>query len=180
MGFTHGYIVFATIFFEDYFPQCIIELPLLKIKFSCLWVYFWTSILSHLYLSVLPLILSTFNYGIFFSFFFFNISSFYLNSNLLTYGIISISGVEFSDSSLTYNTQGSSQVPSLIPITHLAHSPTHIPSSNPHNYSIFIICLGICRASPITLIFFFKDVLDFFYPLYFTQILVFAFKFLRK
>ena len=36
-----------------------------------------------------------------------------------------IAGAEFSDSSLTYNTQGSSQqVSSLILITYLAHPPT--------------------------------------------------------
>ena len=34
-----------------------------------------------------------------------------------------VSGVEFSDPSPTYNIQSSSQVPSLIPITHLAHLP---------------------------------------------------------
>ena len=35
-----------------------------------------------------------------------------------------VSGVEFSDSIITYNTQCSlQQVPSLVPITHLAHLP---------------------------------------------------------
>ena len=54
-------------------------------------------------------------------YFFFN---FYLYSSQLTYSAILVSGVEFSDSSLTYNTQCSSQqVPSLIPISHLAHLP---------------------------------------------------------
>ena len=38
-----------------------------------------------------------------------------------------ISGVEFSDSPLAYNTQRSSQqVPSLMPIPHLAHPPTQL------------------------------------------------------
>ena len=37
-----------------------------------------------------------------------------------------ISGIEFSDSSLTYNTQGSSQqASSLMPLAHLAHPPTN-------------------------------------------------------
>ena len=43
-----------------------------------------------------------------------------------------VSGVEFSDSSRTYNTQCSSQlVPSFMPITHLTHLPTDLPSSTP-------------------------------------------------
>ena len=43
-----------------------------------------------------------------------------------------ISEIEFSDSSLTYDTQYSSQqVPFLMPITHLAHPPTQHPPSNP-------------------------------------------------
>ena len=44
-------------------------------------------------------------------------SNSYLNSSYLTYGVVLVSGVEFSDSSLTYNTQCSSQVPCLIPTT---------------------------------------------------------------
>ena len=39
-----------------------------------------------------------------------------------------VSGVEFSVSSLTYNTQCSSQqVPALMPIAHLAHPPHLLP-----------------------------------------------------
>ena len=42
-----------------------------------------------------------------------------------------VSGVEFSDSSLTLNTQCSSQqVPSLIPTSHLPHPPTYCPCSS--------------------------------------------------
>ena len=42
-----------------------------------------------------------------------------------------ISGVQFSDSALPYNTWYSSQVPSLIPIPHLTH-PSPNPSGNHH------------------------------------------------
>ena len=43
-----------------------------------------------------------------------------------------ISRIESNGSSLTYNTQSSSQqVSSLMPLAHLAHPPTHHPSSNP-------------------------------------------------
>ena len=53
------------------------------------------------------------------------VSSFYSNSRWLAYRVMLVSRVEFSDSSLTYNTQCSSrQVPSLMPITHLAHPPS--------------------------------------------------------
>ena len=46
-------------------------------------------------------------------------SNFYLNFIQLAYRVILISEVEFSDSSLMYNNiQGSTQVPSLILITH--------------------------------------------------------------
>ena len=43
-----------------------------------------------------------------------------------------ISGIEFSDSSLIYNTQGSSQqVSSLMPLAHLAHHPNPQPLQGP-------------------------------------------------
>ena len=41
------------------------------------------------------------------------------------YSSILVSGVEFGDSS--------QQVPSLVPIIHLAHPPTHLPSGNPQS-----------------------------------------------
>ena len=63
---------------------------------------------------------------------------FYLDPSSLTYSVLMISGVEFSDSSLTCNTQCfSQQVPSFMPLTHLAHSPTQHPSSNPQ----FVLCI---------------------------------------
>ena len=50
-----------------------------------------------------------------------------------------ISGVEFSDSSLSYNTQCSSQqVPSLMPITPLAHPPTDLPCQQPSVCSLYL------------------------------------------
>lgn len=59
------------------------------------------------------------NYDAFCKFvlFFFYASSFYFNSSYLTYRITLVSSAEFSDSSLTQNTQCSSyQMPSLMPI----------------------------------------------------------------
>ena len=48
-----------------------------------------------------------------------------------------IAGIEFSDSSLTYNTQDSlQQASSLMPINHLAHSP---PASPPATLSLFSV-----------------------------------------
>ena len=48
-----------------------------------------------------------------------------------------VPGGEFSDSSLTYNTQCSSQqVPSLMPITHLAHSPPNTPPAALRLFSV--------------------------------------------
>ena len=41
------------------------------------------------------------------------------------YTVLLVTGVEFSDSSVAYNTQYSfHQVPSLMPITQLTHPPT--------------------------------------------------------
>ena len=49
------------------------------------------------------------------------------------------SGVEPSDLSLTYDTQGSSQqVPSLMPITHLAHPPCPSPVQQPSGCSLYL------------------------------------------
>ena len=50
-----------------------------------------------------------------------------------------VSGVEFSDSSLMYNTQCSSQVPSLIPITYFTHPP--LPRSGYHQFVLYSLSL---------------------------------------
>ena len=70
------------------------------------------------------------------------VSGFFLiylfKSKLVNYSVEMLSGVEFRDSSLTWNTQCSShQVSSLMPIAHLAHPPTHYPSINPQ----FVLCI---------------------------------------
>ena len=62
------------------------------------------------------------------------LSSFYyyiLFSSQLTCSVLLVSGLEFSDSSHTCNTQCSSEVPSLIPMTHLTHPTAYLSSSNP-------------------------------------------------
>ena len=47
------------------------------------------------------------------------------------YNVSLVSDVEFSDSSVAYNTQGSlHHMPSLMLITQLSHPLTHLPSSN--------------------------------------------------
>ena len=70
--------------------------------------------------------------NLFFPIFYLNFSSL---TNRIKNRVILVSGVEFSDSSLTYTTQCSSlQAPSLIHITHLAHP---LPTSPPGTLSIF-------------------------------------------
>ena len=75
---------------------------------------------------------------------------FYINSSQLTYSVTLVLGVEFSESSLTYNTQCSSQVPSLVPITHLAHLPPtflHQPIMVWFSLSFFPLPIFICFVS---------------------------------
>ena len=63
----------------------------------------------------------------------------YLFKFKLTYSVALVSGVEPENSSLTYNTQCSSQqVPSLMPITHLPQPP---PTSLPATLSS--LCLRV-------------------------------------
>ena len=74
---------------------------------------------------------------------------FNLHPILLAYSAIMISEVESNGSSPMYNTQCSSQqVSSLMPLTHLAHPPSHTPSSNPqfvlHIYESLLFCLPPC------------------------------------
>ena len=69
-----------------------------------------------------------------------------------------VSLVEFSDSSITYNTQCSSrQVSSLMPITHLFHPLTQHLSSNPKFvlfrfaslYVFILLCLPLSYVHPV-------------------------------
>jgi len=64
------------------------------------------------------------------------------------YNVILVSGVQYSDPTLPYNTWCSSQqVHPLIPITHLTHPPTHCP------FSLFFIVkslfLGLFPSLPL-------------------------------
>ena len=71
-------------------------------------------------------------------------------SSYLTYSVILVSGVEFRDLSLAYNTRCSSQqVPSLIPIT-IQHIP--LPTTSPATLSLFSIVksLTYCLSLPPT------------------------------
>ena len=54
-----------------------------------------------------------------------------------------VSGIEFSDSSRTYDIQYSLQVPSLTLITHLVRSPTHVPPSTLNLFSIIKSLYGL-------------------------------------
>lgn len=55
--------------------------------------------------------------------------SFYLDYSQITYHIIIVSGIQYSDSTLPFNTPFSSQqVLSLISIPYLTRPPTHLPS----------------------------------------------------
>jgi len=63
-----------------------------------------------------------------------------------------VSGVEFSDSSLVCSTQCSSQVSSLIPLTHLAFPP---PTSPPATLSLFLTVGSLFYGLPPSLFFFF-------------------------
>ena len=88
-------------------------------------VTFFLFLISKLSLGLIFLFNEVFLVFAFFFFLFFKIlQSFYLYSNWLTYSIVLVSGIEFSDSSLTDNTQYSSQqVPSSVLTPHLAHLP---------------------------------------------------------
>ena len=62
----------------------------------------------------------------------------YLYSSQLTYTVVLTSGVEPSDSLLTYDAHGpTGNVSSLLPVIYLTHSSTHPPSSNPE----FVLCI---------------------------------------
>ena len=64
-----------------------------------------------------------------------------LNPSQLTHGVIMISGLELSDSSLIYNTQCSSQqVSYLIPLAPLAHPP---PNTLPATLNLFSVFRGL-------------------------------------
>ena len=70
---------------------------------------------------------------------------------LLSYSIVLVSGLEFSDSSLTYNTGCSSQqVPSLIPVTHLAHSPHPPLLQQPSVYSNYKVSYNLSAIKILT------------------------------
>lgn len=75
-------------------------------------------------------------------------SNFYLNSSYHVVYVILVSGGEFSYSSLTYNTQCSIQVPSLISITHLAHQLSTSLSSTFSLFSIFRSLLWFSSLFP--------------------------------
>ena len=77
-----------------------------------------------------------------------------LNPSQLTHGVIMISGLELSDSSLTYNTQCSSQqVSSLMLLTHLVHPPTQLPSSNPHSVCSLYLRISWFVCLPVFILF---------------------------
>ena len=63
-------------------------------------------------------------------------SNFNLNSSSLKYSVILVSGVEFSDSSLTCKTQCSTQVPSL---TRHPFNPSPPPTAPPSTLSLFSV-----------------------------------------
>ena len=94
--------IWLSVCFEYYISSCIIRAFCI-----ILLLYFIFSFVNNLYI-------------------FFSPSSFYLNSSYWTYSVELVSGIEFSYSSITYNTQCSSKVPSLIPIIHLTIL-THLP-----------------------------------------------------
>ena len=62
-----------------------------------------------------------------------------------------VSGVQFSDLSLTYNTQCSSQqVSSLMSITHLVHPPQ--PNTPPATISLFSVSKSLLRFASLSLL----------------------------
>ena len=78
-------------------------------------------------------------------------SSFYLNSSYLTYNVTSVPSVQYSDSTLPYNTWCSSpQVRSLIPIAYLTHLLTHLPNGN---HRLFPIIKSLFLGLPLSLYF---------------------------
>ena len=64
----------------------------------------------------------------------------------LTYSVILVAGVQFSDPALPYNTQYSSQVHFLIPIIYLTHLPTHLPSCNDVCSLQLEVCFLVCLS----------------------------------
>ena len=69
-------------------------------------------------------------------------------SKLVNIQLIMISGIEFSELSLTCNTQCSSQqVPSLMPITYSAHLPTQHPTATLSLFSVFKYLLWFLSLS---------------------------------
>ena len=75
-------------------------------------------------------------------------------SSYLTCSVILASGVKPSDSSLTCNTQCSSQqVPSSMPITHFPHLPSSPPPSTLSLFSIFKSLLWFASLSVFILFF---------------------------
>ena len=77
--------------------------------------------------------------------------SVHLNSGQFTDRVILVSGVQYTDSTLPYNTQGSAQVASLTPITCFTHPPTHLPSRS-HQFVLYgyesvswLVCLSYVK-----------------------------------
>lgn len=89
--------------------------PFSSHKILMLYLDFWLNCLF-LFLFLFPLLIYISFECVFSGIFFF-----------FLYYFLFVSGVKYSDFSLTYNTQCSSQVPSLMLITSLTHSPVTYP-----------------------------------------------------
>ena len=75
--------------------------------------------------------------------------SFHFNSSQLKYSVILVSDVQDNDSTLPYSILCSSQMHSLIPITHFTHPSTHLSLVTVSSLQLrvsFLLCLSLSAS----------------------------------